>query len=109
MKAILTIAIIIGLGSAFGFTNSIHSSHTPTNQQSGLKESVLNILQNKCNVCHKTDNPFMVFSSKNMDRRAEKIYKQVFVKQRMPKGDSVKLTEPEYAVLKKWLKSKNLY
>ena len=42
-----------------------------------------------------------------MDRHAKKIYKQVFVYRRMPKGDSVKLTDEEYQTLKNWLKSKN--
>ncbi len=43
-----------------------------------------------------------------MDRHAKKIHKQVFVYRRMPKGDSVKLTDKEYQTLKNWLQSKNI-
>lgn len=38
-----------------------------------------------------------------MERHASKIYKQVFVYRRMPKGDEVKLTDQEYQSLKTWL------
>lgn len=70
-----------------------------------LKTKALKILQNKCNVCHKKRNPFMIFKQKNMDKRAKRIYKQVFVKKRMPKGDEVKLTKEEYNILETWLKT----
>ncbi len=72
-----------------------------------IKKEAFEILKSKCNVCHKRKNPFKIFSLKNMDRHAKKIYKQVFVYRRMPKGDSVKLTDEEYQTLKNWLKSKN--
>ncbi len=75
----------------------------------GLKQQAFEILKAKCNVCHRRKNPFKIFSLKNMDRHAPKIYKQVFVKRRMPKGDKVKLTEAEYQTLENWLKSKNIF
>ena len=68
-----------------------------------IKTKALKILENKCNVCHKKRNPFMIFKLKNMDRRAKKIYKQVFVKKRMPKGDEIKLTVEEYNTLETWI------
>ncbi|MFK7774634.1 MAG: hypothetical protein AB8F94_21015 [Saprospiraceae bacterium] len=75
---------------------------------SELKKAAFQILKSKCNVCHKKKNPFKIFTLKNMDRHAKKIHKQVFVYRRMPKGDSVKLTDEEYQTLKNWLQSKNI-
>jgi len=73
--------------------------------ESELKEKAFEILKTKCNICHRKKNPFKIFSKKNMDRRASKIYKQVFIKQRMPKGDEIQLTDEEYRVLDAWIQS----
>lgn len=74
-----------------------------SNASEELKTKAYKVLDGKCNVCHRKQNPFMVFSMKNMERRAAKIYKQVIVKKRMPKGDDIKLTQEEYSHLKNWL------
>lgn len=74
-----------------------------------LRQAAFKLLKAKCNVCHKKKNPFKIFSLKNMDKHAPKIYKQVFVYQRMPKGSTIKLTDEEYQTLKIWLKSKNIF
>ncbi|MEL7421399.1 MAG: hypothetical protein AAFN81_00325 [Bacteroidota bacterium] len=71
-----------------------------------LKEEVLSILDTKCNVCHRRQNPFMVFKQHNMEKRANHIYRAVFVQRRMPKGNDIELTPEEYATLEQWLKSK---
>ena len=68
-----------------------------------LKQQAYEVLKNKCNVCHKKQNPFKVFSLKNMEKHAKKIHHQVFVLKRMPKGDDIQLTEEEYQTLEKWL------
>lgn len=70
-----------------------------------LKEKAFKILKNKCNVCHKRKNPFMIFKLKNIDKRSKKIYNQVFVKKRMPKGTKIKLTTKEYETLLTWITS----
>lgn len=70
-----------------------------------LKTQAYQVLDSKCNVCHRKQNPFMIFSPKNMDRRASKIYEQVIVKNRMPKGNEIKLTSEEYSLLKNWLET----
>ncbi|MBC9929803.1 hypothetical protein [Chitinophaga qingshengii] len=69
------------------------------------KEKALLVLQTKCNSCHVRNNPFRIFKERNMDRNAKDIYKQVFVKGRMPLGNDVKLTEGERETLKKWLEA----
>lgn len=79
--------------------------HYQSVNENPKKTAALKILQNKCNVCHKKRNPFMIFKLKNMDKRAKRIYKQVFVKKRMPKGDDIKLTLEEYKILEEWLKT----
>ncbi|MFZ1806987.1 MAG: hypothetical protein WAU36_07200 [Cyclobacteriaceae bacterium] len=66
-----------------------------------LKDEALHILNTKCNTCHRKQNPFMVFNSKNMEKRAPRIYKAVFVEERMPKG--TRLTIDEYKKLSNWL------
>ena len=70
-----------------------------------LKKQAFSILKNKCNSCHIKKNPFMVFSEKNMTKRAPKINKQVFVLQRMPKKEGTPLTANEYNTLKTWIES----
>ena len=68
-----------------------------------LKKEAFEILDTKCNVCHKKQNPFMVFNLKNMEKRAPRIYKMVFIERRMPKGNEIRLTNEEYSTFKKWL------
>ncbi|GEM_PF-1248228 len=72
-----------------------------------LKAQALKVLETRCNVCHKKKNPFMLFKEKNMEKRAEKINKMVFITGRMPKGDTP-LTQKEYDTLKNWINSLNL-
>ena len=73
-----------------------------------LKKAAFKILDTRCNVCHRRQNPFMLFKEKNMAKRAKKIYQMVFVEQRMPKGDDIKLTQDEYDTLEKWLKTQKI-
>ena len=72
------------------------------------KEKAFLLLNSKCNVCHRKQNPFKVFTRKNMNKNARKIYQQVFVKRRMPKGDKVRLTEENYQTLTNWLQTQNI-
>ncbi|HVI46399.1 MAG TPA: hypothetical protein VM802_16105 [Chitinophaga sp.] len=72
-----------------------------------LKEKALLVLQTKCNVCHIRNNPFKVFNARNMERHANAINTQVFVKGRMPKGDEIKLSTEEREILKAWLAARN--
>ncbi|MBL4709511.1 MAG: hypothetical protein JKY48_13835 [Flavobacteriales bacterium] len=74
---------------------------------SDLKTEAFEVLNAKCNICHRKQNPFKIFSLKNMERHAPKIYKQVFIKKRMPKGNKIKLTKLEYEKLKNWLNTLN--
>lgn len=69
-----------------------------------LKKEALEVLNTRCNSCHRKQNPFMIFTHKNMDRRIDKINEQVFIKKRMPKGDN-QLSAEESARLKNWIKS----
>ena len=78
-------------------------------EESELERAALDILKSKCNVCHTRKNPKKVFTSKNISDLAPKIYQQVFIKRRMPKGKEVKLTTQEYAVLEKWLFTQDIF
>ncbi|MCP4484548.1 MAG: hypothetical protein GY823_08320 [Flavobacteriaceae bacterium] len=61
------------------------------------------ILDNKCNVCHRKRNQRRIFTKENMETWANDIYKQVFVKKRMPKGKNIKLSSNEYQELLTWI------
>ncbi len=63
------------------------------------------ILDNKCNVCHKKRNRKRIFTTNNMDSWTNDIYKQVFIKRRMPKGKKIKLTNKDYQQLLTWITS----
>lgn len=100
------IAALITLTGFLFFEEPLSSIHVKASKSpEDLKTKAFKILENKCNVCHRKQNPFMVFSWKNMAKRAEKIHKQVFVKKRMPKGDDIKLTTEEYSLLNNWLQT----
>jgi uncharacterized membrane protein len=72
-----------------------------------LKKEALTVLETKCNVCHRKQNPFRVFKEKNMERFASKIHEQVFIKKRMPKAGQ-SLTDKESKTLKTWLLTQNI-
>lgn len=94
------------------FANSSENHLPNNNSYTGaveLKKEALKILELKCNVCHKKQNPFMVFKEKNIEKRASKINQMVFIERRMPKGDEIKLSKEEYTQLKNWLASLNIY
>jgi uncharacterized membrane protein len=63
------------------------------------------VLENKCNVCHRKRNRRRVFTKENMDAWSSDIYTQVFVKKRMPKGNNIKLNSNEYQDLLTWITS----
>lgn len=69
-----------------------------------VKELALQVLKTKCNHCHRTRNPDRVFNATNMDRHQTKIYQQVFIFRRMPKG-KIRLTEAESQALLGWIEN----
>lgn len=76
-------------------------------QESTPNEEVFEILELKCNACHKKKKSSPVFTLENMDREKLRINYQVFVKKRMPKGKKHLLTKEEETILNNWVKSKN--
>lgn len=84
-------------------TGEISKKSIPTDPGNELKQQAFEILKTKCNVCHRKQNPFKIFSLRNMNKHAPKIKEQVFIKKRMPKGDKIRLTAEEYQTLKNWL------
>ncbi|MEQ9405653.1 MAG: hypothetical protein RIM99_18835 [Cyclobacteriaceae bacterium] len=108
-STIIGIAVCVFL--LFSFKNQPEKAfHSATAQieATDLKRDALKILQTKCNICHVKKNPGKVFTLDNMSALAPKIQKQVFVKKRMPKGNKIHLTEQEYIILKKWLRTQLL-
>ncbi|WP_281542852.1 hypothetical protein [Maribacter aestuarii] len=72
-------------------------------EQTSPQEQAFEVLKIKCNTCHATKRKTDIFTKANMDSFAVDIHKQVFVKQKMPKGRKVKLTEEELETLERWL------
>ena len=105
LQAALTLAITFY--SHAGAHNLIRIDSVKIDSTELKKANALKVLQSKCNVCHKKQNPFMLFKSKNMEKRARKINKMVFVTGKMPKGEKYTLTQKEYDILKIWLNTLN--
>lgn len=79
------------------------SSDVATHFYSKEKVAAFSILYSKCNRCHAKRNKRKVFTLENMDGLADKINEQVFVKKRMPKGNSIKLSQEDSKKLQNWL------
>ncbi|MBO9730228.1 MAG: hypothetical protein J7623_16430 [Chitinophaga sp.] len=98
--SIVTMLLLV-VSSGYPFQTN-HAATGPGNITK-LQQTALSVLTQKCNVCHRTNNPGKVFTADNMESLAPKIYKQVFVKRRMPKGRDIKLTVEEEQQLRDWL------
>ena len=114
MKALITLVLfssiaLMSFRSSPAMESEIEEKIQSIGSSNSLKEDALHILETKCNVCHKKQNPFMVFKEKNMEKKAPKINQMVFIERRMPKGNEIKLTKEEYTQLKNWLASLNIY
>ena len=106
-----TITAVLILFSSFDTsgeaTKQNHTKISAANNK--LKKQALKILDTKCNVRHRKQNPLMVFKEKNMSKRAKKIYKMVFLERKMPKGNDIRLTNEEYTTLEKWLFTQEIF
>ncbi|WP_298504408.1 hypothetical protein [uncultured Maribacter sp.] len=80
-------------------------AYTEVASTNSTKDKAFKILTNKCNICHKSRNRRRVFTQENMDAWSQDVYKQVFIKKRMPKGKKTKLTNEEYQDLLTWISS----
>jgi uncharacterized membrane protein len=108
LKLIIGILISFSVNSEDTYTSVEHIKeqaelHTSNCLIRNPREKAFQILDNKCNVCHRKLNMRRVFTAENMDAWANDIYKQVFVKRRMPKGKKIKLTTNEYQDLLTWI------
>ena len=70
-----------------------------------IKTKAFEVFTNKCNVCYEKRNRRRVFTTENMNDWSNNVYKQVFIKKRMPKGKNIKLTSEEYQDLLTWISS----
>jgi len=114
LNTILWLGVVtaaLTLLSAFDTTAEDTNEHFPMLSASNetLKKQAFKILDTKCNVCHRKQNPLMVFKEKNMSKRAKKIYKMVFLERKMPKGNDIRLTNEEYTTLEKWLFTQEIF
>jgi uncharacterized membrane protein len=110
VKLLIIIFIAFSVNSEDTYTSVDHNKeqaelHTSNYLIRNPREKAFQILENKCNVCHRKRNKRRVFTTENMDAWANDIYKQVFVKRRMPKGKKIKLTSMEHQDLLTWISS----
>lgn len=81
------------------------TAYTEITNANPTKDKAFVILTNKCNVCHEKRNRRRVFTQSTMYAWSQDVYKQVFIKKRMPKGKKIKLTSEEYQDLITWISS----
>jgi len=116
LMMITIVKLLIGISTTLLFNST--TTYEPIRENNELKEvyvssyvvknakaEAFQILEDKCNVCHRKRNKRRVFTFENMDAWASDIHKQVFVKKRMPKGKKIKLTSNEYQELLTWITS----
>lgn len=96
----MSVILIIGLIAIFKPTEEVEKNNLPVFVE---QQQAFVVLANKCNVCHRTQNPNRVFTLDNMNGLAKKINRQVFVWKRMPKGNKIKLNTKEKLALKNWI------
>lgn len=89
---------------ASGQRTQVYSERN-TRDDDVARGQALDILQQRCNTCHRNDNPRKVFTGANMEKNAGDIYRQVFLYRRMPKNAPASLTAAEKAILERWLSS----
>ncbi len=107
IKLILTtcIALLAILNETKMVSDYEPLAYTTSITEDPVKTKAFEILTNKCNVCHKKLNRRRVFNEENMNEWSTDVYKQVFIKKRMPKGKNIKLTGEEYQDLLTWISS----
>ena len=85
--------------------NNRYDAYFAYNGSDDSKNNAYQILENKCNVCHSKRNKKRVFTPENMDKWADDVYEQVFIKRRMPRGKKIKLSTEDYQDLLTWISS----
>ncbi|MEL6559613.1 MAG: hypothetical protein AAFQ94_15585 [Bacteroidota bacterium] len=81
-------------------TTKNHINHLDT-----VSLKAFQILDTKCNICHMKRNRKRIFTTENMNGWSDDVYRQVFVKKRMPKGNKIRLEAAEYSLLFAWIKT----
>jgi len=64
-----------------------------------IHSKALEVLEQRCNTCHRKQNPFRIFKEKNLEKYAPLIYQQVFELKRMPKDGSTLSQSEQEALL----------
>jgi uncharacterized membrane protein len=79
-------------------------SETLSLSRETVKLTALKVLETHCNDCHATQRN-TIFTLENMDKKAKKINRQVFITRRMPKGkpNRDRMTTEEMNALKTWI------
>jgi len=98
----LSISIILCLSLQFTSLVS-QASHSVSSDEAIIKANALEVLQVKCNACHKVQHPSKYFELENMNGFAKKIQRQVFLWKRMPKGKEYTLLDFQKETLITWI------
>jgi len=95
---ILTCILSIGNLSEDDQLNKMNTANISLEQTMAFE-----VLKNRCNYCHVTQNPSKVFTLENMNDFTKRINRQVFVWKRMPKGKDNNLDATEKEILSTWI------
>lgn len=94
----LSLILVLIFTCNFLETSVYASDQGLTAETHPVHQRALEVLEQRCNTCHRRQNPFKIFKVKNLEKYAPLIYQQVFELKRMPK-DGSKLSESEQKAL----------
>lgn len=79
-------------------------SETLSLSKETVKFTALKVLETHCNDCHATQRT-TIFTLENMDKKVNRVNRQVFITKRMPKGkpNRDRMTTEEMSALKNWI------
>ena len=101
MKSIIVFSFIYFLGLSLTIKKGPQENYVQP--QETIKTKAFKVLILQCNACHASKKKQNIFTLDNMDSLAPEIYKQVFIKKKMPKGRKNILSVQESESLQKWL------
>lgn len=103
LKWLLVFMLSITIKSKDYKQDRAYTNYLVKTKLDSTSNNAFSILENKCNICHTKRNRKRIFTAENMNAFKDAIYKQVFIKRRMPKGNKIKLNSTEYQQLLTWI------
>jgi uncharacterized membrane protein len=103
LKGFTFFGVIFACILFWSFDRPTHFISVYQDNPTQIQDKAFEVLENKCNECHRLKKPDFVFTKTNMNAFAPLIYTQVFVKKKMPKGKDHPLSTADKTDLTNWL------